>query len=118
MLGRARAGHASGGNVPLGYRYVGEPHRGRLEIEEAEATVVRRIFEMCLAGMSTWVIARRLTDERVPTKRDRQPWAKNAAGGKGLKVSGVGMWHHASVHDILRNERRFSRGEIASHPSP
>ena len=37
-------------NVPPGYRYVGEPHRGRLEIEEAEATVVRRIFESAWRG--------------------------------------------------------------------
>jgi site-specific DNA recombinase len=27
MLGRAKAGHAHGGQVPLGYRYVAEPHR-------------------------------------------------------------------------------------------
>ena len=34
---------------------------------------------------------------------------QDAAGGKGLKVSGVGVWHHASVRDILRNETYIGR---------
>jgi site-specific DNA recombinase len=126
MLGRAKAGHAFGGNVPLGYRYVNLPldqcpactptpnlcdgrRGGHFEIDAEEAALVRRIFEMCLAGRSTWVIARRLTDERVATKRDRQPWAKKAAGGKGLKVTGVGVWHHSSVCYILTNEAYIGR---------
>jgi site-specific DNA recombinase len=104
MLGRAKAGYPLGGSVPLGFRYVGEPHPGHLEIDAEEAALVRRIFEMCLSGISTWGIARRLTAERVPSRRDRQPWAKKATGRKGLKGSGAGVWHHSSVGHILRNE--------------
>lgn len=125
-----RAGKATtcGGGVPLGYRYISEPHGGRYAVDEDEASMVRRIFEMCLTGMSTWVIARRLTEERVPTKRDRQPWATRAIGGKGLKRNGVGVWHHSSVLNILTNEayvgrqswnkrRRLTKTTVAARPA-
>jgi site-specific DNA recombinase len=97
LLGRAKAGHAYGASVPLGYRYISEPHGGRLEIDEDEAAVVRRIFDLCLSGVSTWGIARRLTEERLPTKRDRHP----QSGGS--KSAGVGVWHRDSVYSILTN---------------
>jgi site-specific DNA recombinase len=98
MLGRAKAGHAHGGQVPLGYRYVAEPHGGRLEIREEEAAIVRGIFDLCLSGLSSWSIARRLTATRIPTKRDRYP----ASGGR--KSVGVGVWNHDSVARMLTNE--------------
>lgn len=51
IVARAKAGHPNGGVVPLGYHYVSEPHKGRWEIDEEEASVVRRIFDLCLQGM-------------------------------------------------------------------
>jgi len=53
------------GSFPLyGYRKADE--RGRLEIDEEAASVVRRIFAMCLDGMSAYAISHRLNDEGVP----------------------------------------------------
>jgi len=98
LLGRAKAGHAYGASVPLGYRYVSEPHGGHFEIDEDEAAVVRRIFDLCLSGVPTWGIARRLTEEHLPTKRDRHPHSG------GSKSAGVGVWHRDSVYSILTNE--------------
>jgi DNA invertase Pin-like site-specific DNA recombinase len=94
MLGRAKAGHAHGGQVPLGYRYVAEPHGGRLEIHEEEAAIGRGIFDLCLSGLSSWSIARRLTAARIPTKRDRYP----ASGGR--KSVGLGVWNHDDVIEV------------------
>jgi site-specific DNA recombinase len=70
MIGRIQAGHPWGSGVTLGYRYISEPHGGRWEVDEEEAALVRRIFEMCLAGIPTRGIAVQLTAERVPTPRD------------------------------------------------
>src|SRR6266850_1974981 len=72
-LARVQAGHPWGGRVPLGYRYVSEPHGGRYEVDEDEAALVRRIYTMCLGGMGTRSIAQRLTDEQVPSPLDRRP---------------------------------------------
>jgi site-specific DNA recombinase len=57
--------------------------------------VVRRIFQLCLDGMATRAIARLLTQERVPSKRDRHPELA------GHKTAGVGEWNPSTVHTIL-----------------
>jgi len=56
MVGRAKAGHVSGGTVAFGYRFIKTDHGGRCEIDEDEGGVVRRIFQLSLAGMSTRVL--------------------------------------------------------------
>src|SRR6266850_1310965 len=53
LVGRAKAGHVSGGAVAFGYRYIKEEHGGRWEIDEDEAVVVRRIFRLCQERMPT-----------------------------------------------------------------
>jgi site-specific DNA recombinase len=71
-VGRIQAGHPGGGRAPLGYRYMSEPHGGRYEVDEEEANLVRRIYAMCLEGMSLRAIARRLTAEGLPTPIERR----------------------------------------------
>jgi site-specific DNA recombinase len=102
-VGRIQAGHPWGGRVPLGYRYISEPHGGRFEIEEEEAALVRRIYGMCLGGMATRAIARQLTAERVPTPLDRRPinraWRKLPPG----------TWNENTVRYILTSEAYAGR---------
>jgi site-specific DNA recombinase len=98
LVGRAKAGHVSGGSVAFGYRYIKEAHGGRWEIDEDEALVVRRIFRLSLDGVATRAIARLLTKERVPSKRDR-----HALVG-GHKTAGVGEWNPSTVHAMLTYE--------------
>jgi site-specific DNA recombinase len=83
IVGRAKAGHVPGGAVPFGYRYLKSDHGGAWEIDAAEAAIVRRIFQMNLEGIPTRTIAKVLTQERVPTKRDRHPKSpgRKVAGG-------------------------------------
>jgi DNA invertase Pin-like site-specific DNA recombinase len=70
LEGRIRAGRCVG-TPPYGYRMVrrtaqnGEPEHGLREIDEAQATVVRRIFTAYAAGSSPPSIARTLNDEGV-----------------------------------------------------
>jgi site-specific DNA recombinase len=96
-MGRAKAGHPNGGNMPLGYRYISMPHGGHLQIDEEEAAVVRRIFDMYLSGMNFRTIARQLTLERIPTHYDRHQ-------RDGRKLCGPGIWNVASINLILHNE--------------
>lgn len=97
-IGRSKAGHPNGGTVPLGYHYVSEPHKGRFEIDEEEAAIVRRIFDLCLKGKPTRAIACILSQERIPTKKDR-----GAKAGR-IKVAGQGQWGWSTISDILSYE--------------
>jgi site-specific DNA recombinase len=95
-IGRVKAGFPSGGAVPLGYRYIAEPHKGRLEIIKKDAAIVRRIFSLYLEGMSMRTLAHQLTQERIPTAAARKrPKGEPQSGGK---------WSVSSVACILRNE--------------
>ncbi len=89
---RGKRGRAAAGFVvpkaqpPFGYRYVrAGDHQGRLEVEEAQAEVVRRMFGWAAAGETVHGIATRLGEEGVPSP----------TGGR---------WPPTTVRRILRNE--------------
>ena len=71
LTGRVQQGKSAGG-LAYGYRVIreldgrGELIRGRRRIAEAEARVVRRIFEAFAAGKSPRAIAKMLNAEGVP----------------------------------------------------
>ena len=60
--------------------------QGELVINPSQAAIVKRIFDECVAGKGSFVIARELNDERIPT----------VAGG---------LWHSSTVLGILKNEK-------------
>lgn len=96
-LGRAKSGYPNGGGVPLGYRYIAEPHKGQLEIDPEEAAVVQRIFTMYAEGRTLRAIASQLSKEGILTKVDRHKTC-------GRKLYHAGRWHTSSVDYILHNE--------------
>jgi site-specific DNA recombinase len=102
-VGRIQAGHPWGGRVPLGYRYISEPHGGRFEIEEEEAALVRRIYAMCLGGMSLRAIARQLTAEGLPTPLERR------AVDRTWRRFPPGTWQPTTVRDLLTAEAYTGR---------
>src|SRR5215813_14235991 len=74
-------------NAPYGYRYIRKTDQAPAAyiIEEAEAGVVRRIFEMyTVEGLSIGEITRRLNTERIPTRR-------------------ASRWERSVVWAVLRN---------------
>ena len=101
LLGSAKAGHVNGGRAPLGYRYVSAPHQGRLAIDEAEAQVIRQIFQCYVEGLTIRAVARRLTEARTPTAIDRRGFTARA-GRKPCKEA-WGVWSAVSVAVILKN---------------
>jgi site-specific DNA recombinase len=97
-LGRAKAGHVWGGSPALGYIAIRAPHQARWEVDAEEAALVRRIFQLCIAGKSTRAIAWQLSQEGILTCLDRRA---RTAGKKELPR---GAWQPASVHRILAYE--------------
>ena len=66
---RMDAGTYRGNTAPYGYRL----EDGQLKIEETEAAVVRRIFEMRLSGMGQVAITQELNRQGIHP-RDGKPW--------------------------------------------
>jgi site-specific DNA recombinase len=101
MLRKARAGHVTGGRV-FGYDNVdvvnvsGKRSHVERRPNEAEAAVVRRIFELCAAGTGYTRIAKLLNAERAPAPRPQQG---RPAG-----------WAPTTVNEILH--RSLYRGEV------
>jgi site-specific DNA recombinase len=96
MEGRVLKGLHAGGRC-YGYRNVRLPDGGtRLEIEEAEAAVVRRIFEMSAAGCSLKRITKLLNEEKVPPPRRRADRERMT-------------WCPTAIHAMLRREMYAGR---------
>lgn len=72
MEGRALEGLETGGRV-FGYRTVrGEDRTARLEVNQAESTTVRLIFELYAGGNSLKGIARKLNADGVTSPQPRR----------------------------------------------
>ena len=85
----ARQGRVNWGHAPYGYCYLRrtETTPQQLVIQETEATIVRQIYQWLVAEeLSSYAIAKRLTEEAVPTR---------AGQGTG--------WRQSSVMEILRD---------------
>ena len=76
---KAKQGLKNCGPSPFGYRNppAGSPDRGKLEIVEDKAAVVRRIFAMAAAGAGEQGIATTLNSEGVPASRGGR-WVKSS----------------------------------------
>ena len=106
MVRKARAGHVTGGRV-FGYDNVevfgrdGQRSHVVRRINEAEAAVVRRIFDLCGEGAGLTRITKLLNAEGVPAPRPQlgRPQA----------------WVASSVRQVLR--RPLYRGEIVWNQS-
>ncbi len=104
LADRARNGFWTGGRV-FGYRTHKEPNpanpehpRHVVEIDEAQAQVVRRIFADYIGGKGLTKIAAGLNVESIPAPFDGHPTKKRTRG-----------WALSTVRALLRNEKYAGR---------
>lgn len=71
---RMKRGDFVGTISAYGYKLVD----GKLEINESEATIVRRIFDMYLSGMGKQAIANILNAEGIPRRHGKNKWYVDA----------------------------------------
>lgn len=99
---KAAAGHVAGGRV-LGYDNVRQGDGGPVVrvVNEAEAAIVRRIFEMAAEGKGLLKIARALNEAHVknPTGQDRSKSTKRSD-----------EWANTGIRAVL--QRRLYLGEV------
>ena len=78
---RARSGEISVmSNAPYGYRYIRKTDEASAAyiVHEAEACIVRRVYEMyAVEGLSIGQITRRLNAERIPTRKESARWERS-----------------------------------------
>jgi site-specific DNA recombinase len=95
MLRKARAGHVTGGRV-FGYDNVeitgtnGRRSHVERRINDEEAAIVRRIFELCAAGDGLKGITKRLNEARARAPRAQQGRPQ--------------AWAPSSVREVLYRE--------------
>ena len=104
MMKNARDGNYNGGRVPFGYRVVSSGRRRRLEVDEAEASLVRAIFAESRAGAGAKSIATWLNGQGA-TMRGRR-WAKNTV------TYMLGNWVYAGYTTF--NRRHSESGTLRS----
>src|SRR5205809_4025534 len=82
---RAQSGEVSVmSNAPYGYRYLRKTDEAPAAylVDEAEAQVVRRVYEMyTVEGLSIGEITRRLNTEGVPTRKASARWERSVVWG-------------------------------------
>jgi site-specific DNA recombinase len=95
MARKAQAGHVTGGKC-FGYDNVRLNSHVERRINEAEAVVVRHIFDLSARGSGARTIAKQLNDEHAPSPRSQQGRPQS--------------WAPSSVRAVLFRE--LYRGEI------
>ena len=100
--GAAKQGRIPSGGLPYGYR----TDEGRKpEVVDAEAEIVRRIFhEYVHEGLGVAAIARRLTDEGVPTRKPGQGWYQSQVHRIIGNAAYKGTWSYGRQRVVTTEE--------------
>jgi len=120
MLRKAKAGHVTGGRV-FGYDNVdvlsaaGDRSHVMRRINEAEAAVVSRIFQLCADGAGLTRITKTLNEEGAPAPRAQQgrptAWAASSVREVLLRplYRGEIVWNQTRKRDGWGRSRRADR---------
>ena len=112
LRGRVEAGK-SGGGICYGYDVVklhdaaGERIRGEREIDEAEAEIVRRIFQEFAQGTSPRAIARRLNEDGIPGPKGKL-WTDSVLRGHAKRGTGL-LNNELYIGRLVWNRQRFMK---------
>jgi site-specific DNA recombinase len=121
MARKARAGQVTGGRV-FGYDNVeavgpdGRRSHVEYRINEAEAAVVRQIFELCAAGRGQRKIAILLNDEGVVAPRAQQGRVKAWAVSTVWEVLRRPLYRGAIVWNRTRKRDQFGQRKPTARP--
>jgi site-specific DNA recombinase len=105
----ARQGRVNwGGNPPYGYRYIRKTETApqQLVVCEAEAVIVQQMYRWLVEEeVSSYAIQKRLTEQRVPTRRpNRYGWAQSTVIGilHSSRYKGEALYNRTQLADTRR----------------
>lgn len=104
LRGRVEQGRSGGGNS-YGYDIVAGDERGQRKINEAQATIVRRIFEDYAAGKSPKAIAAQLNKEGIVGPRASE-WGQSTINGNRQRGTGI-LNNELYVGRLVWNRLRY-----------
>jgi site-specific DNA recombinase len=118
--GLATCGNAYGYDVVRELDARGEPLRGKRRINEAQATIVRRIFDTYAAGTSPRAIAAELNRQGIPSPSGRE-WNASTINGSRQRKNGI-LHNELYVGRLVYNRQRFVKdpetGRRQAKPNP
>lgn len=84
--------------APFGYKKTSKS--GNLEIDEVQANIVRKVFDLFIDGYGTYQIANKLTDENVetPSLQMKMSCAVNNM------TNTTDKWNHNTIRRMLKNQ--------------
>lgn len=97
LKAKQKEGKWVSGRTPFGYMQAPD-NKNKLIINEEQAIIVRRIFDMSLEGLSFYKIAIKLTNEKIKT-----PAQYYSFEWKNNYNLNYGIWHSKTIRDILTN---------------
>ncbi|MDO5568963.1 MAG: recombinase family protein [bacterium] len=107
LTAKMKDGKYVGGRCPFGYKND-QTDKNHLIINEEQAVIVRRIFELSLKGLTSYKIAKKLTEENVKT-----PALYYEFNWRSNYNKKIGQWHSKTIKDILTN--RIYTGDLVQH---
>jgi site-specific DNA recombinase len=122
MQRKARAGHVTGGRV-FGYDNVeivgpdGQRSHVERRVNQAEAAIVRRIFELCAAGAGLTRITKTLNADGMAAPRPQQgrpaAWAPSSVRAvlRRPLYTGEVVWNQSRKRDRWGRQRQHARPE-------
>ena len=98
----------------LGFRRSSD---GRLEINEPEADVVRKIFELRASGRSLNEISNWLHDEHIPSPTGKERWSRETISKllKNERYTGDVILQKAFVSDVFSGKQRRNVGQMSRY---
>ena len=87
---------------------------GTLVINEREAPVIREIYSDFLLGLSVSAIARKLTEEKIPTPGGKERWSASTIRSilQNEKYCGAALLQKSFTPDFLTKKTVKNRGEL------
>lgn len=122
MLRKARSGHVTGGRV-FGYDNVdvpgGDGRRSHVErrVNEREAAIVRRIFELCAAGGGLTLITKTLNAEHVAAPRAQRGRPRAWVASSIREVLYRPLYRGVIVWNQTRKRNRWGQQQPQARPA-
>ena len=90
---------------------------GNLVVNEEQAKVVKMIYGLFLKGKSPHSIARRLTEEGIPTPGGKEKWSSRSVRSILIneKYKGDALLQKSYTVDFLTKEKKVNEGEIPQY---
>ncbi len=90
---------------------------GGLVVNEEQAAVVREIYALFLGGATPYGIAKRLTEEKIPTPGGKEIWSKTVVKSilTNEKYKGDALLQKVFTVDYLTKRKKKNEGEVSRY---